>query len=61
LEIVEKDNFYKYERTILNNPKYKESPLKDEKIGFKTYPGLKELEFYIYIFEEKSEIEKKKF
>ena len=42
---------FKYEWIHLNDSKYFETPLLDSKKGFKTYPGLKELQFFIYIFE----------
>lgn len=53
LHFVDYKNKFTYEKVELDDIKYFSTPLKNEITGFKTYPGLKELRFYVYIFKKK--------
>ncbi|KAL4468016.1 hypothetical protein ABPG72_015886 [Tetrahymena utriculariae] len=50
LKYVEDYKEFTVEKIALDQTEYYLSPLKDQTQGFKTYPGLKELQFWVYIF-----------
>ncbi|KRX03072.1 hypothetical protein PPERSA_10153 [Pseudocohnilembus persalinus] len=50
LENIDNEKVLNYEIVKIDGQNYFQSPLKNQEEGFKTYPGLKELEFYVYIF-----------
>lgn len=50
LEVVDLKKQLTYQKIQLTEQHYFKSPLQNEQQGFQTYPGIKELKFYMYIF-----------